>query len=218
MEERQIDNMRSSTKLPVCNTELDSGPPDPTPGDNLKLRHQKFIESYLANGGNATQAAKAAGYSPNPGSLRTLASWLLKKPEIQERIRTRLLVGARVQTDEILGVLAHRMRTNLMDVIDDDGQVDLQAVREFGLGHAVKKITIVKKANRKRGDLADSQAQERPQMVRLELQSPSDAANHLARLLRKDTARSRKSDRDRLVQNLRDLFDEAALQAQQAEP
>jgi hypothetical protein len=36
--------------------------------------------------------------------------------------------------------------------------------------------------------------------------------------LRKDTVRSRKSDRDRLIQNLRDLFDEAALRAQQTEP
>jgi hypothetical protein len=122
---------------------------NPGSGDNLKLRHQKFIEHYLANGGNATQAAKAAGYSPNPGSLRALASWLLKKPEIQERISIRLLEGARVQTDEILGELAHRMRHNIMDVIDDDGHVDLQAVREFDLGHLVRKITIVKKPNRR---------------------------------------------------------------------
>jgi hypothetical protein len=108
---------------------------NPKSTGNLKLRHEKFVEYYLANGGNATQAARDAGYSPNPGSLRTLGSWLLKKPEIQERIRIRILEGARVHTDEVLGVLASQMRANLMDVLDDNGQVDMAAVRELDLAH-----------------------------------------------------------------------------------
>src|SRR5215831_2353176 len=110
-----------------------------------KLRHEKFVEGFLANGGNATRAAKYAGYDQSPASLRAYASWLLKRPEIVARIRARMVEGARVQTDEILGVLANRMRSNLMDVLDDNGQVDLEAIRALDLGHLIRKITIVKK-------------------------------------------------------------------------
>src|SRR5215472_6170474 len=123
MNEHISEDARSLTKDVDCNSRPDSESTTSQVNRKLKLRHQKFIEFYLANGGNATQAARDAGYSPNPGSLRTLGSWLLKKPEIQERIRIRILEGACVQTDEVLGVLAHRMRSNLLDVMDDHGQV-----------------------------------------------------------------------------------------------
>ncbi|HWX42732.1 MAG TPA: terminase small subunit [Blastocatellia bacterium] len=47
----------------------------------LKLRHERFVEGYLANGGNATEAARYAGYNQSPKSLKAHASRLLKKPE-----------------------------------------------------------------------------------------------------------------------------------------
>jgi hypothetical protein len=200
-------------KIAEANAETDSKSTASKTDHNLKFRHEKFVEYYLANGGNATQAARDAGYSPNPGSLRTLASWLLKKPEIQERIRTRLLEGARVQTDEILGILAHQMRSNLMDVLDDHGQVDLQALRELDLGHLVKKVTIVSQAPPNCSDNSGSDFQEQAHTVKLELQAQSDAASRLGRMLRNQTAAARKRDCHRLVENLCDRFDETLREA-----
>jgi phage terminase small subunit len=188
---------------------------NPKSTSNLKLRHEKFVEYYLANGGNATQAAKDAGYSPNPGSLRTLGSWLLKKPEVQERIRIRILEGARVHTDEVLGVLASQMRANLMDVLDDNGHVDLAAVRDLDLGLLVKRVTIVKQVAPNPED-ATGKPQEQVQTVKMELQSQTGAVNQLARMLRNQNAAAMQRERDRLIERLRDSFAEALDEARQS--
>jgi phage terminase small subunit len=56
-------------------------------GSKLNLRQQAFVVEYLKNGGNATQAALAAGYSPK--TAYSQGHDLLKKPEIVEIIRRR---------------------------------------------------------------------------------------------------------------------------------
>jgi phage terminase small subunit len=189
---------------------------NPKSTGNLKLRHEKFVEYYLANGGNATQAARDAGYSPNPGSLRTLGSWLLKKPEVQERIRIRILEGARVHTDEVLGVLANQMRANLMDVLDDNGHVDMVAVRELDLGHLVKRVTIVKQVTPNADDAA-GQPQEQVKTVKMELQSQTGAVNQLARILRNQNAATMRRERDRIIERLRDVFAQVLDEVRQSE-
>ena len=71
--------------------QIPSPPPSPSvvPG-TLKPRHEKFVDSYIANGGNGTKAALEAGYNQKPDSLRNTASWLLKKPEIRDRLMRNL--------------------------------------------------------------------------------------------------------------------------------
>lgn len=51
------------------------------------LRRKLFVEAYIANGGNATDAAKRAGYSEKT-AYRTGAD-LLKEPQVQEAIASR---------------------------------------------------------------------------------------------------------------------------------
>jgi phage terminase small subunit len=65
-------------------------------GPRLTPRRQRFVEEYLANGGNALQAAKAAGYAhPDPEGARLLgnarirdAIKALTKPDHDRRIAT----------------------------------------------------------------------------------------------------------------------------------
>lgn len=51
----------------------------------LDERQETFCTEFIANGGNATQAAKVAGYSLQ--SARKIASMLLRRPDISKRIR-----------------------------------------------------------------------------------------------------------------------------------
>ena len=102
-----------------------------------------------------------------------------------------------------------------MDVLDDDGQVDMEAVRELDLGHMVKRVTIVKQVAPNADD-AVGKPQEQVQTVKLELQSQADAVNHLARMLRNQDAATRQRDRDRVIENLRDAFAESCHEATQS--
>lgn len=54
----------------------------------LSKRQKAFADAYLTNGGNATEAARAAGYSPH--NIGANAAKTLKTPKIQEYIKKRL--------------------------------------------------------------------------------------------------------------------------------
>lgn len=57
------------------------------PTDTLTPQQLSFVAEYVTNGGNATQAAIAAGYSPT--SARHHASRLLKRRNIAQQIASR---------------------------------------------------------------------------------------------------------------------------------
>jgi phage terminase small subunit len=61
----------------------------------LSAKHQRFVAEYLANGGNATKAAKAAGYSPRTADRQ--GSRLLGNAEIKAALATK--------TEKVLGKL-----------------------------------------------------------------------------------------------------------------
>ncbi len=56
----------------------------------LTVKNDLFIAEYLINGFNATQGAITAGYSEK--TAYSIGYELLRKPEIQEEIRARILV------------------------------------------------------------------------------------------------------------------------------
>lgn len=61
---------------------------DQGPAENeenaLPLKHEAFARHYLENGGNATEAAKEAGYSPRRAAQTGYD--LKQRPEIQARV------------------------------------------------------------------------------------------------------------------------------------
>lgn len=108
---------------------------------DLSLKEKLFTEEYLRNNGNASAAARAAGYVQVPSALRTTACRLLAKANVQAHIQARI-AEAEVSTEEIIGTLASHMRGDLTAVLERDGSIDIAAVRERGLGHLIKKLKL----------------------------------------------------------------------------
>lgn len=88
---------------------------------NKKLtpKQRSFIDNYLANGGNGTQAAKDAGYKGSPNTLKSVAQENLRKPDIAEKIE-----AAQNKLKEDLGFTAEWKRERLGQVIERSLQAE----------------------------------------------------------------------------------------------
>ena len=103
----------------------------------LNDRQTRFCEAYIANGGNATQAAIAAGYSAK--AARSIASENLTKPDIVEYIknRTQPTDARRIATaDEVLEYLSAVLRRELCESV-----VVMTKRTESGIDSRGKKFT-----------------------------------------------------------------------------
>jgi phage terminase small subunit len=107
--------------------------------NGLTNKQANFIESFLSNGGNATQAARDAGYSGTPDTLKQVASENLAKPYIRRRIAERMQ-EARIHTDEVLGTLVSHLRADIGEIMPDNPIV--QRAREAGVSHWIRKVTV----------------------------------------------------------------------------
>lgn len=93
-------------------------------------RRAVFIESYIANGGNATQAAIQAGFSPR--SAHVQAHVLLKVPEVAEAIekrRAELANRYKLTTDAVLAECARIVYSDPRRLFDEAGR--LRAVKDL---------------------------------------------------------------------------------------
>lgn len=78
--------------------------PPTLPPKKVTLKEERFAVEFLITGGNATEAARRAGYRDGPG-IRVTARRLLTKANIQAAIaeRRRTILSARILTaDEVL--------------------------------------------------------------------------------------------------------------------
>lgn len=79
--------------------------------DRLTLKQQMFIEHYLANGGNATDAARQAGYIGDDESLRATGSRLLTSVNIASEIARRVEQNKNaIGADEVIAILTAQAR------------------------------------------------------------------------------------------------------------
>lgn len=113
----------------------------------LNVRQQRFADAYLANGGNATEAAIAAGYSAK--TAKQQGSRLLTNADlaayIQER-RDEETELARMDRDEFLAHLEELIRADLRDVAEwDRDSVDLIASEELGdeAARSIQSLSVV---------------------------------------------------------------------------
>ena len=107
--------------------------------NGLTHKQANFIESFLSNGGNATQAARDAGYSGTPDTLKQVASENLAKPYIRRRIAERMQ-EARIHTDEVIGTLASHMRADIGEIMPDNPVV--RQAKAVGLSHLIRKVVV----------------------------------------------------------------------------
>jgi phage terminase small subunit len=105
----------------------------------LRNKQKVFVEAYLQSW-SATEAAKAAGYSPKTACA--MGNKNLAKPEIQVLIKERLS-AMQMDTDEILSRLADQAHTSPDIFMNFDGgtrRIDLNKVQEAGKLHLIKSI------------------------------------------------------------------------------
>lgn len=124
----------------------------------LSNKQQAFVEAYLANGFNATQAALTAGYSEK--TARSIGSENLTKPDISAAIQQRL-AELTMSADEALMRLSNMARGNMADFLDDRREtLDLAKADRAAQLHLVKKFThtIGKETENISIELYDAQA------------------------------------------------------------
>lgn len=110
--------------------------PLPLFGD-LTLRQNSFVDHYLQTG-NATEAAKRAGYDADRNNLAVIGSQLLRSLKIKQEIKRRL--GKSIATgSEVLERLTLHARGDITDVLNDAGEFDLKRARSRRL---LKKLKV----------------------------------------------------------------------------
>jgi phage terminase small subunit len=118
-------------------------PSEEKPGaDGLTTKQRLFVESYLSNGFNATEAARMAGYKGSENTLSSVGYENLRKPEIAALVSERMNEAA-MSANEVLARLSAIARGNLEDVVDEDGRFDFDKARR------AKKTGLLKKLKRK---------------------------------------------------------------------
>lgn len=111
--------------------------------EGLTGKQQAFIDSYLSNGFNATDAARTAGYEGNDNVLGVTGYENLRNPKIASVISERMNEAA-MSANEVLARLSLIARGEVDDFIDEDGKFDLSKARRL------KKVGLLKKLKSKR--------------------------------------------------------------------
>ena len=142
----------------------------------LTYREEKLVDEYIKNGGNGKAAAEAAGY----GTARAdqSAYQVLRRAEVQRRIRDHSL-ESRVSSEEIIGTLVSCMRGNLGRCFNEEGDFDINMVKNKRLDHLLNTVSETTREIRGR----NGQPPEVITNYRVQLHSPLQAASILGRLL-----------------------------------
>lgn len=113
-----------------------------TDSDGLTTKQRMFVEAYLSNGFNATEAARAAGYKGNDVTLASVGYENLRKPQIAAFVSERTNEAA-MSANEVLYRLSVIARADIADVVDEDGRFDFEKARR------AKKTGLLRKLKRK---------------------------------------------------------------------
>lgn len=111
----------------------------PQAGDKLTGKQRVFVDSYLSNGFNATDAARTAGYEGTDNTLSSVGYENLRKPEISVIVNERLNEAA-MSANEVLSRLSMIARGEVTDFMDDDGKFDLKTARKLQKQGLLKKV------------------------------------------------------------------------------
>lgn len=114
--------------------------------NTLNAREQKFVSHYLVSG-NATQAARKAGYSDSsPHTSQQIGYETLLKPEVAAAVQAGLDVMAQrceVTAENVIRELATVAFSNLSHyVVDEEGHITLT---EGAPGEAIKAVSSMRR-------------------------------------------------------------------------
>lgn len=116
----------------------------PVAENELPPKEQLFVDAYLGEACfNGTKAMRLAGFRGSDNVLAVGAHRLLRKPKIESQLKDRLNEHA-MSANEVLARLTKQARGSLADVLNEDGEFDLSALRESGYDDLLKKLKIKK--------------------------------------------------------------------------
>lgn len=143
-----------------------------------------FVDEYLANGGNGTQAALKACNVSSHHSASARASQLLANPKVKEAVRERWRARA-MDADEVMERLSHMARGTMAMFVrpasDSEGGVVVDLTSDVAMAnmHLVKKVKTKTSTRREPGK--DSSVEERT--VEFELHDSKDALKTIGRMI-----------------------------------
>lgn len=125
----------------------------------LTGKQQAFVNHYLITL-NGTEAARLAKYKGNDVTLAAVAYENLRKPHIREEIDKRL-AALTMSADEALFRMTQIGRGDLSRYIGFDGNINIEKLKDDGLGYLLKKYKRVKNTTtRKDGSTFENESTE----------------------------------------------------------
>ena len=106
-------------------------------------KQQAFIDHYLITL-NGTEAARRARYKGDDNTLGVVAHENLRKPKIKAEIE-RILAEQTMSAHETLRRVSDVAAGDLLDYIDSNGNLDIVAMRDAGMGRLLKKYKKTKR-------------------------------------------------------------------------
>ena len=109
----------------------------------LTYKQQLFVDEYLISG-NATDAARKAGYKGNDNTLASMGKENLRKPQILAVIESHL-ESSKITADETLQGLSDMATSDISDFVRVSGGlpiVDFDKAEKAGKLHLIKKLTM----------------------------------------------------------------------------
>lgn len=129
-------------KKPPARASKPRAKPQTTNADDLK--EAAFVLEYLHNGMNAVRAYMTVNPDSDYGSARVLASRLLAKVHIRERISAEL-EGRVMGRAEALARLSAQARADIDDFVNEDGSFDLGKARALQATGVIKKLKVTER-------------------------------------------------------------------------
>ena len=175
----------------------------PSKGMKRTTKVKRFAEEFVANGGNATKAAKTIGLSEV--SARNEGHKLMTKDDTQKRIREFAAARAeeaKVRAVEVIGLLGSHLRADLALVVEPNGTVDLQECRKRGVSHWIRKIKTTQR-------FVPGQAGSEVEIERkteIEIHDSQAAAARLAKIFGLEQA-PRQNERERVEQAITEYIE-----------
>lgn len=125
----------------------------------IAVKEALFVDAYMANGCNAADAYRAAGYkASNPNVAKVEGCRMLQRPSVQERLETRraeALAASKLTADEVLQSLARAVRFDPRKLFNEDGSLKPVHQLDAETADALAGIEVVEMAGGMKVDVND---------------------------------------------------------------
>lgn len=161
--------------------------------------------------GRITRAAKKAYPNQKRTSAAKTGSRLLKHPHVAAIIQQRLERAAKranITRDQVVGMVAEIATGSIFDVLDKDGNLDLDAARKRGVDHLIKEYTPTERHSKDGSSRRTTAYKVNDRLAAIDLlaelkgwkkepaKNPSDIAREVFRSMRADERYADMTDED----------------------